>query len=154
MWLCVWTEVQIVCIWSSWCHCRHLVPHLSQSRLVLPYWYQLTQVVLEKRPLTCLFHCNSLNVFVFLPTRLCAGYGPVSVTSHCSIKMAEPVKLVFAWDLPSSCHTLSFKVTHISSKIRVVPSGTLSWTPELVNFATAYRSSICVIYLARQKMRT
>ena len=52
VWLSVWSEVQIVCIWSSWCHCipkpHHLLPHLN--RLVLPFWYRLTQVVLEKRP--------------------------------------------------------------------------------------------------------
>ena len=49
-----WSEVQIVCIWSSWCHC-HLKtpPSLAsfKSRLVLPFWYRLTQVVLKKRPL-------------------------------------------------------------------------------------------------------
>ena len=28
---------------------NHLLPHLN-SRLVLPFWYRLTQVVLEKRP--------------------------------------------------------------------------------------------------------
>ena len=31
-WLSVWSEVQIVCVWSSWCHCipkpHHLLPHL------------------------------------------------------------------------------------------------------------------------------
>ena len=47
-------RMQIVCIWSSWCHC--LPKTLSslasfKSRLVLPFWHQLTQVVLEKRPL-------------------------------------------------------------------------------------------------------
>ena len=51
-WLSVWSEVQIVCIWSSWCHCHPQTP-LSltsfKSRLVLPF--QLTQDVLEKRPL-------------------------------------------------------------------------------------------------------
>jgi len=31
-----------------------------KSRLVLPFWYQLTQVVLEKRPL------NGCNVVVFI----------------------------------------------------------------------------------------
>jgi len=39
VWLSVWSEVQIVCIWSSWCHCipnrRHLFPHLH------PYWFYL-----------------------------------------------------------------------------------------------------------------
>ena len=37
MWLCVWSEVQIVCIWSSWCHCipkpQRLFPHLN------PDWF-------------------------------------------------------------------------------------------------------------------
>ena len=36
-WLSVWSEVQIVCIWSSWCHCipepHHLLPHSN------PNWF-------------------------------------------------------------------------------------------------------------------
>ena len=42
----------IVCIWSSWCHCHSIaLSSLAsfKSRLVLPFWYWLTQVVLEKR---------------------------------------------------------------------------------------------------------
>ena len=50
VWFSVWSEVQIVCIWSSWCH-RHPQTTSSlasfKSRLVLPFWYRLTQVVLE-----------------------------------------------------------------------------------------------------------
>ena len=49
-WLSVWSEVQI-CIWPSWCHCHSLSLASVKSRLVLPFWYRLTQVVLEKRPL-------------------------------------------------------------------------------------------------------
>ena len=54
VWLSVWSEVQIVCIWSSWCHCFSKTPSSLdsfKSRLVLPFWYHLTQVVVEKRPL-------------------------------------------------------------------------------------------------------
>ena len=44
----VWSEVQIVCIWSSWCHFipkpHHLLPHFNPEWL-LPLWYWLTQVV-------------------------------------------------------------------------------------------------------------
>ena len=40
VWLCVWCEVQIVCIWSSWCHCipkpRYLLHHLN------PHWFYLS----------------------------------------------------------------------------------------------------------------
>ena len=50
MWLSVWSQVQ-TCIWSSWCHCHSLSLAPVKSRLVLPFWYRLTQVVLEKRPL-------------------------------------------------------------------------------------------------------
>jgi len=49
-WLSVWSEVQ-TCIWPSWCHCHSLSLASIISRLVLPFWYRLTQVVPEKRPL-------------------------------------------------------------------------------------------------------
>ena len=49
-WLSVWSEVQ-TCIWPSWCHCHSLSLAPVKSRLVLPFWYQLTRVVLEKGPL-------------------------------------------------------------------------------------------------------
>jgi len=49
-WLSVWSEVQ-TCIWPSWCHCHSLSLALVKSRLVLPFWYRLTRVVPDKRPL-------------------------------------------------------------------------------------------------------
>jgi len=58
-WLSVWSEVQ-TCIWPSWCHCHSLSLAPVKSRLVLPFWYRLTQVVLEKRPLngcSCCSYC-------------------------------------------------------------------------------------------------
>ena len=40
LWLYVFSKVQIVCIWSSWCHCipkpNHLLPHL------IPDWFYLS----------------------------------------------------------------------------------------------------------------
>ena len=58
-WLSVWSEVQ-TCIWPSWCHCHSLSLAPVKSCLVLPFWYRLTQVVLEKRPL------NGCSVVVVL----------------------------------------------------------------------------------------
>jgi len=52
LWLSVWSEVQIV-----WCHCQPQTPSSLtsfKSRLVLPFWCQLTQVVLGKRLLNVL----------------------------------------------------------------------------------------------------
>jgi len=46
--------VQTVCISSRWCHCHPKTPSSLasfKSRLVLRFWYQLTQIVLEKTPL-------------------------------------------------------------------------------------------------------
>ena len=55
-WLSVWNEVQIICIWSSWCHCHLIISCSSKIQNGLPFWCWLTQVVLEKRPLN---GCNS-----------------------------------------------------------------------------------------------
>ena len=43
-WLSVWSKMQ-TCIQPSWCHCHSLSLSSVKSRLVLPFWYQLTQVV-------------------------------------------------------------------------------------------------------------
>ena len=45
-WLSDRSEVQ-TCIWPSWCHCHSLSLASVKSRLVLPFWYQLTRVVPE-----------------------------------------------------------------------------------------------------------
>jgi len=46
VWLSVWSEVQIVCICSSWCHCipkpHHFLPHLN------PDWFYLSGTSLPR----------------------------------------------------------------------------------------------------------
>jgi len=49
--LSVWSEVEMICIWSSWCHCQPIISWSSKIQNGLPFWCRLTQVVLEKRPL-------------------------------------------------------------------------------------------------------
>ena len=49
-WLSVYSKVQ-TCILPSWCHCHSLSLASVKSRLVLPFWYRLTRVVLDKGPL-------------------------------------------------------------------------------------------------------
>jgi len=51
VWLSVWSEVQ-TCIWPSWCHCHSLSVASVKSRLILPFWYRPTRVVLQKGPLS------------------------------------------------------------------------------------------------------
>ena len=64
-WLSVWSEVQ-TCIWPSWCHCHSLSLAPVKSRLVLPFWYRLTQVVLEKWPLNgcCCCCCKARHMIL------------------------------------------------------------------------------------------
>jgi len=63
-WLYVWSEVQ-TCIWPSWCHCHSLSLAPVKSRLVLPFWYRLTQVVLENRPLNGCSSSSKPLIFCF-----------------------------------------------------------------------------------------
>ena len=35
-WLSVWSEVQMTCIWSSWCHCHPIISASVKSRMVYP----------------------------------------------------------------------------------------------------------------------
>jgi len=46
-----------------------------------------------------------------------------------------------AWELPSMYPTLCFQEIQVSSKIRLLPAGTLLQTLDLENFARAYGSS-------------
>jgi len=56
-WLSVWSKVQ-TCIWPSWRHCHSLSLASVKSWSFLPFWYQLTQVVLDKGPLNvCVCVC-------------------------------------------------------------------------------------------------
>ena len=50
-WLSIWSKVQIICIWSSWCHCHPIISCSSKIQNGLPFRCWLTQAVLEKRPL-------------------------------------------------------------------------------------------------------
>ena len=59
-WLSDWSEVQ-TCIWSIWCHCHSLSLASVKSRLVFPFWYRLTRVVWDKRPLNGTCVCVLVN---------------------------------------------------------------------------------------------
>jgi len=80
-WLSVWSEVQ-TCIRPRWCHCHSLSLASVKSRLVSPFWYRLTRVVLDKGPLNvcvcvCVCWCD------YLSTARCrlVAYGPADATA-------------------------------------------------------------------------
>ena len=78
----------------------------------------------------------------FLPRdAMLARYGPVSLSVCVHYKSdfyrnGWLNRAVLAWELPPSTHTCA---TRVSPKIKALPSGTLSQTLDLENFATAGR---------------
>ena len=102
-WLSVWSEVQS-CIRPSWCHCHSLSLAPVKSRLVLPFWYRLTQVVLEKRPLN---GCSWLQCMVIFMS----FHGSGRKHYHFRLCYSECIAVVFVclsicgFDLQSSFWT-------------------------------------------------
>ena len=87
------------------------------------------------------------------------SYGPVSVclsvylclTTHKSgvlLKLLNGPSCFFGSEASSHLQSYNYSEIRVSPKIRVLSSGTLSQTPDLENFASAYRSSKPVIDLA------
>ena len=95
-WLSVLSEVQ-TCIWPSWCHCHSL--YSVKSRLVLPFWYRPTQVVLQKGPLNGCVMCCWVIVLLLILTVLWRG---------CS-----------GWQTELSAHRSSFEkfVVHLTASL-------------------------------------
>jgi len=63
--LSVWSEMQ-TCIRPSRCHCHSLSLASVKSRLILPFWYWLTQVVPDIRSLkgcVCTSMCISCTIY-------------------------------------------------------------------------------------------
>jgi len=40
-WLSVWSEVQMICMWSSWCHCHPIISCSSKIRIGLTLTFRL-----------------------------------------------------------------------------------------------------------------
>jgi len=92
-WLSVWSEEQ-TCMLPSWCHCHSLSLASVKSRLVLPFWYRLTQVVPEKGP---------LNVSVYLSTYLFTYY-------RAAVYSGRGALLFTGWSLTMLVHGRSLQL--------------------------------------------
>jgi len=110
-WLSVWSEVQ-TCIWPSWCHCHSLSLAPVKFRLVLRFWYWLTQVVPEKGPLNgcvrvcvCLLGSVSFSALTLLVGRqeehpACKNNAEVLVW----LSVWSEVQIVCIWSSWCHCH--------------------------------------------------
>jgi len=102
-WSSVWSEMQ-TCIWPSWCHCHSLSLVSAKSRLVLPFWYRLTRVVLEKGPLNgCV--CGA----IYHASRTQSLQDPVHRVDWIQSHLPTPVARLTDWTVdPPVYPTLSF----------------------------------------------
>jgi len=81
-----WSKVQ-TCIWPSWCHCHSLSPASVKSRLVLPFCYRLTRLVLDK---------GQLNVCV------CFVFDSAADVHDCSHTYSIVLRIILFWGWHSS----------------------------------------------------
>ena len=86
-WLSVWCEVQMICIWSSWCLCYPIISCSSKIQNGLPFWCGLTQVVLEKKPLNRCSSSSSSGTSNNQYTLGCIKNATSLVNMHCIINI-------------------------------------------------------------------
>jgi len=97
------------CIWPVWCHCHSLSLASVKSRLVLPFWYQLTRVVPDKGLL------NGCVCVCFLQTDAIKA----------SIKLTHQ-RAALLWYLQSCCCRCRETVSWTAAAL--CPAWKLSWT--------------------------
>jgi len=99
MWLSIWSEVQMICIWSSWCHWHPIISCSSKIENGLPSWCQLTRVVLEKRPLNgCSGSSNSSSsYFTFTANDV--------LCDRCIVARGSGAPACMSAEIPSRCVT-------------------------------------------------
>jgi len=58
-WLSVWSKVQMICIWSTWCHCHPIISCFIKTQIVFPLRCRLTRVslIVKNRSLKELLLC-------------------------------------------------------------------------------------------------
>jgi len=71
-WLPIWSEMQMICIWSSRCHWRPIISCSSKIQNGLLFWCRPTQVVLEKRPLNGCSSSSSTSSLILKNTHTVA----------------------------------------------------------------------------------
>ena len=113
-WLSVWSGLQ-TCIWPSWCHCHSLSLASVKSRLVLPFWYRLTQVVPDKGPLN---RCMIPSCFVECTDTSCLKtkelFSLTCIGSQCFFPLSMKLKLLMLknWHYVAvRCHMAVARVT-------------------------------------------
>jgi len=73
-WLSVWREVQMICIWSNWCHCHPIICcfiKIQNDWTFLVHAYPGCPGQKEKAVKRCLLVCPSFTTPLILYSQLC-----------------------------------------------------------------------------------
>jgi len=70
-WLSVWSVVQIICIWSSWCHCHPVISCFIKIQIGLAFLVPAYPGVVEKGLLNKCLDDNARVLCVVYRRRLC-----------------------------------------------------------------------------------
>ena len=144
-WLSVWSEVQMICIWSSWCHCHPVISCFSKIQNGLSFWYRPTQVVLEKRPLNgCMCVSSNSCVYIYMYTwHIWTAFKG----SYQKTRRWERQEYLEPWRVHCECYSILLAATMPVSQCNreCFPS------PVLLSVTIFQPSSACTSHLVKSK---
>ena len=136
-WLSVWSKVQI-CIRPSWCHCHSLSVASVKSRLVLPFWYWLSRVVLDKGRLNGCVCCVALVCMCVC--LLCSGRDTLRCLALATIDEPMDIK---SMDLEDSTKFVKYEVSTFNVLVNKVALAELGWCTPVIFADLQDALSIC-----------
>ena len=130
-WLSIRSEMQIICIWSSWCYCHPIISCLIQIQIGVPLLYRLTQTVLKKRLLNGCLSILHLSVMEVRTVGV-AGCSDVAEVRFVSTKLWEQARSL-PW-FRTSCFfpsiTVRFSTVWNCGGLSIASRS--DWLPELI----------------------
>ena len=67
VWLSIYSEVQMICICSNWCHCHSITSCFIRIQNILPFLCQLTQVWTGKKTVVTVWLLFCISIVSLMP---------------------------------------------------------------------------------------
>ena len=136
VWLSNWSKVQMIYIWSNWCHCQphHLSRFHKNIQNCLDLWCQLTQVIVEET----VFLSTTCNVYSILLSCWYAHYVNYWVLNILCISVLLLIFFLFCRccifvQLPVCCAEGELIVVYVTSGFA---AGPLQWSHVWHNYCS------------------
>jgi len=111
-WLSVWSEVQMICIWSGWCHCHPIISASENPErfiFLVPAYPGSPGKKAVKRLCVCVFYLHH--------RKNCQLLEPVSYTvhQHPILDVSLPFLVVFQQKLKQKQHRKQRQIIYLSN---------------------------------------